>query len=325
MATAGKRRRQWLGDGAGMNYSNSAQRLRPPKNDRPVEAETVLCVETDKRGTHLRVRKLSTVARRALRPIGLAALVALSASRLWATDPFVINSNPGANPFVPSFRDVGTDTPFDENHTTFFGWTGNLTPDPADDNGFDGPTANNIVDDPPVILGAGGADGHLVQIGTDPILASTKNIFVSLDGANSFNVHLTLTIPTNGVVGPDGFTTIIIQGIGSLTNANEQKPATPGSILGIEPEFVFGLTANTGRQEWWAKYEIPGNQSSYQVDLFFEGGPDINPGSLRVLTVDTFYSDTGYAADFAVVPEPNAATGLLGGCAMLGMIWRRRS
>ena len=55
-----------------MNYSNSTQRLRTPKTSRLAEAETVFSVETDKRGTHLRVRKVATLARRAARPLGVA-------------------------------------------------------------------------------------------------------------------------------------------------------------------------------------------------------------------------------------------------------------
>lgn len=55
-----------------MNYSNSAQRLRPPKTTRTAESETVFSVETDKRGTHLRVRKVATLARRAACRIAVA-------------------------------------------------------------------------------------------------------------------------------------------------------------------------------------------------------------------------------------------------------------
>jgi len=74
MTTFGKQPHDLASDMLGtMNYSNSAQRIRPPKAARP-EEETVFSLETDKRGTHLRVRKVSTLARRALRPLGLAAM-----------------------------------------------------------------------------------------------------------------------------------------------------------------------------------------------------------------------------------------------------------
>lgn len=58
-----------------MNYSNSSQRLRIPGRAPAPASETVFSLETDKRGTHLRVRKVATLARRARRPLGLAAMV----------------------------------------------------------------------------------------------------------------------------------------------------------------------------------------------------------------------------------------------------------
>jgi hypothetical protein len=55
-----------------MNYNNSAVRLRNSPALQPAEDEMVYSVETDKRGTHLRVRKASTLLRRALRPAAIA-------------------------------------------------------------------------------------------------------------------------------------------------------------------------------------------------------------------------------------------------------------
>jgi hypothetical protein len=62
-----------------MHYTNFVARSRSLKPGFAADAATVLSLETDKRGTHLRVRKLTTLARRALRPL-TAATVAIATS-----------------------------------------------------------------------------------------------------------------------------------------------------------------------------------------------------------------------------------------------------
>lgn len=326
-------------DGRRMNYSNCSQRLRPRKPAPAAASESIFSIETDKRRTHLRVRKVATLARRALRPLGLAVTACWLAGQVNAAT-FVIETNAVDLPFQVSFRDIGLTGPFDESFTTYFGWTGNNTggsgDDALDDFGFDGsatpgPPLNLHNDEriyaPPVIVGVGGFDGSISQVEDVDILATSNNVFAgnALTG-EAISANLTLEIPTNGVVGLDGFTTIIIQGIGSVTNTNPTNLfPVPGVINGISPDYVTGLNA-IGRLQWWAKYQIPGNQTSYTVNLFLAGGSptEVNPISIRELVVDTQFSMTGYAEDIALVPEPSSFAALLGGAGALGMGRRRR-
>jgi hypothetical protein len=327
-----------------MNYSNSAQRLRPPKAHRPEEAETVLCVETDKRGTHLRLRKVATLARRALRPMGIAAaacwLVAGTAAR--GATYVVIEQSAGL--FTPSFRDVGPGSN-DANNTTYYAWTGNIdgVGGSADDFGFDtavdgagaldpfGSTDMRIVN-PPAIRGRGGLDGSINQndLGIN-ILSGSSSIFAG-DGTNSsLTVHLTLQIATNGVAGTDGFTTIIIQGTGSLVGGGTQPPPQFGPItLGLDtynPEFVYSHNTAAGgtRIQWFARYILPGNQTSYTIDMSTLSGPTFNPTSVRELSVDTYWGPAPDTNEVVLVPEPKAFASLLGGCGIFSMLRRRRS
>jgi len=48
------------------------------------------------------------------------------------------------------------------------------------------------------------------QVGTTDILAGSNNIYI---GTNGRNEALSLSVPTRGLLGPDGFTTVIIQGL----------------------------------------------------------------------------------------------------------------
>jgi len=204
----------------------------------------------------------------------------------------------GTGTFLPSFRDQ---TNNDLNSTTYFGWSAGS---------FDGGTNNELMESPSPTLGAGGLNGSLGQLGTADILSSSNNIY---NGTNGRNETLVLNIATNGIAGITGYTTIIIQG---LTNsaAGFGDPSALlinqpvfGSINGVEPEFVIGLNSS-GYGQWWVKYELEGNQTSYQVDIAINnvGGPTA-PLTITQFEVDTQYSTTGFAADSAVaVPEPSA-------------------
>jgi hypothetical protein len=293
-----------------MNYSNTPLRPSRALAEPPPAGETVLSLETDRRGTHLRVRKVETILRRARRTLPIAAALLLGIS---AHAQFIIDQSTGL--FSPSFRNTLT---LDGGNTTWFGWTGAVA------GGFDGATLDQKVDDPAVTNGVGGLDGHINQVGTAVTLATSKNIFLGDFANNSFEAHFTLQIPTNGTPGLTGFTTIILQGLGSVTGGGTQVAGLPGTINGVSPTYLFEMNvANPARQQWWAKYEIPGNASSYDVDLAFAGGAGINPGSLRELAVDTQYSTTGYASDTAAVPEPSVAA-LLGGVGVFMLARRRR-
>lgn len=303
-----------------MNYSNTPLRPERSAASPSPRSETVFSLETDKRGTHLRLRKIETIRRRARQSLAIAASLLVCALSARAQN-IILDST---SLFSPSFRNTLT---LDAGNTTWFGWTGNndgisLS---GDDRGFDGLMNNELIDNPPVIVGIGGLDGVLNQYGTADILATSNNIFAGDASNNSVASFLKLEIPTNGTPGLDGFTTIILQGVGAVTGAGTQVAAVPGPINGIKPTYVVGHNATPGstRLQWWAKYEIPGNAPAYSVDVFLAGGPGVNPGSMRELVADTQFSTTGYATDTAAaVPEPGSAALL--GCAGLMILARRR-
>lgn len=90
--------------------------------------------------------------------------------------------------FIPSYRA--------EEGSSYFGWASGT---------FDGGANNELMENPAPTLGS--ALGTLDQLGTEDILAGSNNIF---NGTAGRNETLSLTIPTAGVPGEDGFTTIII-------------------------------------------------------------------------------------------------------------------
>ncbi len=327
-----------------MNYSNSAQRVRPPKAPRPEETETVFSVETDKRGTHLRLRKVATLARRALRPMGIAAAACWFFAETAAHAATYVVIEQSAGLFTPSFRDVAPGSN-DANNTTYYAWTGNIdgVGGSADDFGLDtavdgtgaldpfGSTDQRIIN-PPAIRGRGGIDGSLNQndLGIN-ILSGSSSIFAGDTSNNSLTVDLTLQIATNGIVGTDGFTTIVIQGTGSLVGGGQQLPPQFGPItLGLDaynPEFVYSHNTAAGgtRIQWFARYILPGNQSTYTIDMSTLSGAGINPTSVRELSVDTYWGPAPETSDVVLVPEPNTFASLLGGCGIFALLRRRRT
>lgn len=236
----------------------------------------------------------------------IAAALAAGTAHLSAA--FVIGESTGM--FTPSFRSGS--------NTTYFGWSlGSWDGNPAD-----APGEADVINGTPSINPDGLAGtSFLTQSGATDIVSSSNNIYSSVGAVNS--AGLSLNIPTSGTVGVAGFTTIIIQGLGFSGFGMALDAFAFGDINGVSPTYLYASNAVAGSQgQWWAKWEIPGNQASYTVNIV---GHDAGVGVLSVtdMIVDTQYSTTGYAADFAVVPE--ASTSLLGLAAIgLGVLRRRR-
>lgn len=240
------------------------------------------------------------------RPAGrrLFLVLGLGWVGLQTVSAFVLSTSPGL--FVPSFRD-GADA--DGGQTTAFGWG-------LSGGRFDGATDDDNIDAPPVNFSPGGLNGTLVQVpantegdgGPSDILAGSNNIYASPGGA-----VLNLEVPINGPAGA-GFTTIIVQGRTAFGAYPEIVDSIFGAVGGVDPIFVEGLNA-LGQGQFWAKYELSGNAGSYTIPMTLPAGSSI---SIAELKVDTVFSDSGFAADFAVVPEPSsllflAAAGALAG------------
>jgi hypothetical protein len=231
---------------------------------------------------------------------------AIGASAVAANAQFVIGNSTGL--FTPSFRADGTGA-----GETFFGWSegtwdGNVdTAAPNVDTLNPTPSVN-----PNSLAGA-----SLTQNVVADIVSGSNNLFTN----TTANVDLNLTIPTNGTPGT-GFTTIIIQGRGLGSAMGTLNHLLFDPIGSVSPTFVVGQNAlSPAATQWWAKYELVGNQSSYAVQVL--GGPGASnmfPISANELLVDTYWSASSFAPDTAAVPEP-AGAGLL--FAAAGMLARR--
>jgi hypothetical protein len=231
-----------------------------------------------------------------LAPFGaLAILVAASATH-------ANNISTATGPFTLSFRGGP--------NTTYFGWEAGTW-----DGNVDTPTPNfDTVNATPSINPSVG-----------PVLTNNLPASDIVSGSNNLYpgpFDLTLAIPTVGNIGT-GFTTIIIQG--------NSLPGFPGplyldtfkfgDIAGIAPTYIVQPNSQVETQ-WWAKWEIPGNQASYNVNISatatFAG-----VASVTDMVVDTQWSAASYAADVAVAtPEP-ASLGMLG-VAATGLLTVRR-
>lgn len=89
-----------------MHYTNIASRSQLPRAAAAAPAATTFSIETDRRGTHLRVRKIATLVRRALRPavaavlcgtVAEAALVIQPLTEATSKETKIYGSVPGSN------------------------------------------------------------------------------------------------------------------------------------------------------------------------------------------------------------------------------------
>lgn len=257
---------------------------------------------------------LMKLPRRTCRPLFLLSALAAVLASSSASAAFIMTDS--GTVFTPSFRG--------ESNTTYFGWSAGTWDGNADSTPPE-PTIPDIVNGTPSINpGALAGTSFLTQSGTNDVVSSTNNIYSSVAGINA--AGLQLHIPTAGVVGSSGYTTIIIQGLGlngaGFGGTSGLDAFGFGAINGILPEYVLGTNADVEGQ-WWAKWEIPGNAASYTVDIVgVSNSAALGVLSVTELHVDTLFSNSGYAPDFAVVPEPSAL--LLSAFAGLGLIARRR-
>ena len=98
-----------------------------------------------------------------------------------------------------------------------------------------------------------------------------------------------VTVPTDGLPGSDGFTTIMLQ-ISSASSgfggATFPAPITLSSINGVAPTVVQGTSSASA--QLWAKWVVPGNQPSYTIQI--TGPPEQAHYSFDRVVVDTKFS-----------------------------------
>lgn len=251
------------------------------------------------------------------RPLVLLPALAAILTGSQASAAFVISEATGL--FVPSFRG--------DSNTTHFGWSSGTWDGNADFEGDPPVAVPDVVNSTPSINPASLAGASLIQNGSSDIVSGSNNIYSGFGGIGAINAAgLQLVIPTAGVVGSSGFTTIIIQGVGldgsGFGGTSGMDGFGFGAINGILPEYLIGTNSEVEGQ-WWAKWELPGNAASYTVDIFgTSNSAALGVVSVTDLHIDTFYSDSSYATDTALVPEPSAL--LLSAMAGLGLVARRR-
>lgn len=195
-------------------------------------------------------------------------------------------------------------------NTAYFGWSdGQFFGQPVP------PSTSRILNNPATSFGSVGTiEGvELYQNDRDAspfvmIGSSGGNIYTG-SGAIGKQAAATLVVPAFPAALDSGFTTIVIQGrtttAGGFSTLELLISNYPvfSSINGISPDFVIsGNAANQG--QWWAQYNIPGSASSYTVGMTFPGGVSTTPISIAGMSVDTYWSSSGYA-NVSAVPEPS--------------------
>ncbi len=238
-------------------------------------------------------------------PLGrlVAATLVVAIGCATASAAFVISE--ATDFFTPSFR--GTDS------STYFGWSPGTLGEKVG--------SANVLNGVPSINPDNLAGGALLTATGSVYISGSFNIYTSVSAIT--NAGLKLTIPTDGVVGTDGFTSIIIQGTGFGGFGFPLDTFTFGSINGISATYLYGSNAADAGQ-WWAKWDLPGNQASYEVDIL---GYSADAGVLSVtsMVVDTHYSPSAaalYTATLGAIPEPSVA--LCGSLGLLLLFKRRR-
>ncbi|MES2736667.1 MAG: Ig domain-containing protein [Verrucomicrobiota bacterium] len=166
--------------------------------------------------------------------------------------------------------------------TTFFGWEAFNNPGPA-----------AIINDNTPDIGT--YVGSLARFRT-----TNSQIHQFAGNANLYFLSGTLaeevTVPTAGIVGEGGFTTIFLQIASATSGMGGGSFAGPitTTINDVAPTAVVQAGSATSAQ-YWAKWEIPGNQPTYTIVI---SGPENQAHfSFDKVVVDTKFSPYAYVAD----------------------------
>ncbi len=180
--------------------------------------------------------------------------------------------------------------------TTFFGWDAFGNPGPAsviDD------TTPDIGSDPTGLARFRTTNGETHQF------AGGGNLYF-LSGTLAEEV----TVPTDGVPGSAGFTTIILQ-ISSASSgfggSSFPAPIMLSSLNGVTPTVVQASSSVSA--QLWAKWVVPGNQPTYTIAI--SGPPNQAHFSFDKVVVDTKYSRYEGVGDTMKAKTVEITTGTL--------------
>ncbi len=114
-----------------------------------------------------------------------------------------------------------------------------------------------------------------------------------------------IIVPTDGTVGADGFTTIVLQlaaipGSGAFPGA-----ITLNSLNGVSPIIVQALNS-AGDGQLWAKWQLPGNQASYTIAI--TGAENQANFGFDKVVADSHFSVTEYLPDSVAATLPSITT-----------------
>ena len=167
-------------------------------------------------------------------------------------------------------------------NTTFFGW---------ENFGVVGSPA--VIDDSTPDIGSDSSGLARFRTANGQTHGNGGNLYFFSAGTLKEEV----TVPTNGVVGEEGFTTIILQinsASGGMGGGAFAGDIMLDPIEDVTPTIVVG-GSSVGTAFLWAKWEIPGNKATYTIKI--EGEPLQAHYSFDRLVVDTKYSAYGYVGD----------------------------
>ncbi|MEM7387143.1 MAG: hypothetical protein AAF514_19565 [Verrucomicrobiota bacterium] len=200
---------------------------------------------------------------------------------------------------IPSATDILEPSTRGSAFASHVGW------DSFDDDGAGDMIINDFTPD----IGFG--VGALLTLNGEDHISGSGNYY---SGGGSVSEQV--AFDTNGVAG-SGFTSVIAQGITLFGPFGSQLSFS--EINGVSPD-VIQLTNAAGKGQFWAKWDLPGNESSYQFEI--SGGSST---SFDKLVVDSSWSSSGFSSDLAI-PEPSAALFvLLGFSVFCGLTRHRRS
>jgi hypothetical protein len=244
------------------------------------------------------------------------AISVLSGFTVAGVQAEIYNLSTASALFAPAFRG--------DSNTTWFGW---------DEGRFFGQTvpasSSRILNNPATSNGTSelsGVELYQNDRNNSPfvMIGSTSGNIYTGSGPVGKQASATLVAPM-APGGAEGFTTIVIQGRTTAAGG----PSNIQTLLGNYPVFSdingtaaqFTIAANSVNQaQWWAQYDLPGYSATRTIGMTFNGGTGTFPISIAQMTVDTFWSPTGYA-NVQAIPEPQ--TWILAGLGALAVVCTR--